>query len=69
MVDQPLTLIEDTLKYPLSMLINTMSLEHVEIAFACAAVYMFPIFALSVLFGQKLMDGVAILHMGGTQDG
>jgi len=69
MVEQPLTLIEDTLKYPLSMLINTMSIEHVDIAFACAVVYMFPVIALSVFFGQKLMDGVAILHTGGTQDG
>lgn len=69
MVEQPLTLIEDRLKYPLSMLINTMSLEHVEIAFACAVVYMFPILALSVLFGQRLMDGVAILHTGGTANG
>lgn len=65
MVEQPLTLIEDELKYPLSMLVNAMSVEHVDIAFACAVVYLFPIVALSVFFGGRLTTSISILHTGG----
>jgi len=59
MVEQPMTLLRDELKYPLSMLVNTMSVAHMEIAFACAMVYLFPIVALYVFCGRGLCGGLA----------
>ena len=65
MVEQPMTLLQDELKYPLSMLVNTMSLNHVDIAFACGVVYLFPIFALFAFFGRRMLDGIAVGAAGG----
>lgn len=62
MVEQPLTLIRDEMKYPLSMLINTMNTTHTQVAFACCVVYMLPVFALCALYGGEMIEGVAILR-------
>lgn len=65
MVEEPLTLLETEWKYPLSMMINTMNIRHIEIGFACSAVYLFPMIAIAVFFREDMISGMTLFRQKG----
>jgi len=65
MVEQPLILLEDQEKYPLSIFLSKINSGEIGLAFAVAVIYMFPSL-LTFLYGEDyLVDGIA--YQGGVK--
>jgi len=59
MVEQPLVLLEDNLKYPLSVSLNSIIGASSNIAFAGSVVYMIPIIILYFYFEEYIVKGLS----------
>ena len=60
MVEQPLILLQDTWRYPLSLALNDMHGSDMAIAFAGAVLYMLPVVFLYRLFEEELIQGLSV---------
>lgn len=58
MVEQPLVMLEDNLKYPLSVLLNSMKDYSGGVEFAGAVIYMIPIVILFLFFENEIVRGI-----------
>lgn len=58
MVEQPIILLEDQLKYPLSIALNSIIERSTNIAFAGSVVYMIPIIILYFYFEEYIISGL-----------
>jgi len=58
MVEQPLVLLQDSLKYPLSIALNSVVQEAGSIAFAGSVIYMIPIIILYFYFEEHIIAGL-----------
>lgn len=58
MVEQPLVLLEDKLKHPLSIALNSVIEQAGNIAFAGSVVYMIPIVILFIYFEEQIVEGL-----------
>lgn len=58
MVEQPLVLLDDQLKYPLSLALNSIIEKSTEIAFAGSVIYMIPIIILYFCFEDYILKGL-----------
>ncbi len=65
MVEQPLILLPDTTKQPLSVYLSTINASEVGIAFAVAVVYMIPALLLFLHGEEYLVEGIA--HSGSVK--
>lgn len=61
MVEQPLVLLDDQLKYPLSLALNSIIERSTEIAFAGSVIYMVPIIILYLYFEDYILKGLGNL--------
>lgn len=59
MVEQPLILLQDRWRYPLSLALNSINSSHLSIAFAGAILYILPIVFLYRLFDEELITGLS----------
>lgn len=60
MVEQPLVLLEDVNKHPLSIFLSEINVGEVGIAFAVAVIYMMPTVFISLCGEEYLIDGIAV---------
>ncbi|MEF9895210.1 MAG: carbohydrate ABC transporter permease [Clostridia bacterium] len=60
MVEQPLILLQDTWKYPLSLALNNMREGDMSISFAGAVLYMLPVVFLYRIFEEELIEGLSV---------
>lgn len=60
MVEQPLILLEDTWRYPLSLALNSMHGSDIAVAFAGSVLYMLPVILLYWLFEDELIQGLSV---------
>lgn len=58
MVEQPLILLKDEWKYPLSLALNSVSNDGLDIAFVGAVLYMIPIVLIYRVFEEELIAGL-----------
>lgn len=58
MVEQPLVMLNDELKYPLSLALNSIIESSLDIAFAGSVIYMIPMFILYSYFEDSIIDGL-----------
>lgn len=58
MVEQPLVLLDDRLKYPLSLALNSIIKKSSEVAFAGSVIYMIPIVILYFYFEEYIIKGL-----------
>lgn len=65
MVEQPLVLLEDAWRYPLSLALNNVSGNGVQVAFAGAVLYLMPIIFLYRAFEKELVQGIGAPEMKG----
>lgn len=65
MVEQPLILLPDTLKQPLSVYLSTINANEVGVAFAVAVIYMIPALLLFLHGEEYLVEGIA--HSGSVK--
>jgi len=61
MVEQPLVLLKDASKHPLSTAFNSIIAEGRSIAFAGSVIYMMPIIILFMYFEEQIIEGVSKL--------
>ena len=59
MVEQPLVLLDDYLKHPLSLALNSIIENSVDIAFAGSVIYMIPIIILYFCFEDYILQGLS----------
>ncbi|MDD4295928.1 MAG: carbohydrate ABC transporter permease [Ruminiclostridium sp.] len=59
MVEQPLVLLDDYLKHPLSLALNSIIESSVDIAFAGSVIYMIPIIILYFCFEDYILQGLS----------
>ncbi len=59
MVEQPLILLDDQLKYPLSLALNSIVERSVDIAFAGSVLYMIPIIIMYFYFEEHILTGIS----------
>lgn len=59
MVEQPLILLDDQLKYPLSLALNSIIERSVDIAFAGSVLYMIPIIIMYFYFEEHILKGIS----------
>ena len=65
MVEQPLILLSDTEKYPLSVYLSKINSGEISLAFAVATIYMIPTL-LVFLYGEEyLVEGIT--YQGGVK--
>ena len=65
MVEQPLVLLKDQEKYPLSVLLSQINTGDVGLAFAVAVVYMIPALLLFLYGEEYLVEGIT--YSGGVK--
>jgi len=58
MVEQPLIMLQDTQKYPLSMALNSVSGAHILVVFAGAVLFILPVMLLCRAFEDTLVQGI-----------
>lgn len=58
MVEQPLVMLEDEWKYPLSLALNSVSSTQILVVFAGAALYLTPVIFLYRVFEDALLQGI-----------
>jgi len=58
MVEQPLVMLSDELKYPLSLAFNSIMHSSIDIAFAGSVIYMIPMIILYFFFEDSIIDGL-----------
>lgn len=58
MVEQPLIMLQDTRKYPLSMALNSVTNDHILVVFAGAVLFMLPVMLLCRAFEDTLVQGI-----------
>lgn len=59
MVEQPLILLEDVDKYPLSVYLSQINTSEISLAFAVAVIYMIPTILVALYGEEYLMEGIA----------
>lgn len=59
MVEQPLALIQNSDKYPLSAALSGINQSQIGVAFACGAVFCIPLILVFLLLKDELVDGVS----------
>jgi multiple sugar transport system permease protein len=59
MVEQPIVLLNDQLKYPLSITLNSIIKQSSSIAFAGSVLYMIPIIILYFYFEEHIISGLS----------
>lgn len=59
MVEQPLVLLEDVDKYPLSVYLSQINTSEISLAFAVAVIYMIPTILVTLYGEEYLMEGIA----------
>ena len=65
MVEQPIILLQDTTKQPLSVYLSTINAGEVGVAFAVATIYMIPTLLLFLKGEEYLVEGIA--HQGSVK--
>ena len=60
MVEQPLVLLEDVSKHPLSIFLSEINMGEVGLAFAVAVIYMMPTIFVSLCGEEYLIDGISV---------
>jgi multiple sugar transport system permease protein len=65
MVEQPLILMSDTDKYPLSIFLSEINKGEVGLAFAVAVIYMIPTILIYLYGEEYLVDGIS--YSGGVK--
>ena len=60
MVEQPLILMQDEWRYPLSLAVNNMQSDNMAMAFAGSVLYMAPMILLYQVFEEELIKGLSI---------
>lgn len=63
MVEQPLVLMENTLKYPLSIALNSIIERSTDIAFAGSIVFIIPIVILYFYFEEHISEGISNMRI------
>ncbi len=63
MVEQPLVLMEDSLKYPLSIALNSIIERSTNVAFAGSVIFMIPILILYCYFDEHIFKGIEYLRI------
>ena len=61
MVEQPLILLEDAWRFPLSLALNDMRGGNMGVAFAGSVLYMLPVVLLYRLFEEELIQGLSVV--------
>lgn len=64
MVEQPLVLLNDQLKYPLSVVLNSLYGSSPDIAFAGSVIYIAPVILLYFFFKESIYDGIKNIRYG-----
>lgn len=59
MVEQPLVLLKDVDKYPLSVYLSQINTSEISLAFAVAVIYMIPTILVALYGEEYLMEGIA----------
>lgn len=59
MVEQPLILLRDTEKYPLSVFLSKIQADNIGIAFAASVIYMIPVLLLYLYGEDYVLEGIA----------
>lgn len=59
MVEQPLVLIQEAYRQPLSVFLLRMGRENLAIGFACGVLFILPVACLLLFFGEQLAEGIA----------
>ena len=65
MVEQPLIMLSDTDKYPLSVFLNQINKGEVGLAFAVASIYMIPCILIFLYCEEYLVEGIT--YSGGLK--
>jgi multiple sugar transport system permease protein len=63
MVEQPLVLMEDSLRYPLSIALNSIIERSTNVAFAGSVIFMIPIVILYCYFDEHIFKGIGNLRI------
>ncbi|MEA4999581.1 MAG: carbohydrate ABC transporter permease [Candidatus Limiplasma sp.] len=60
MVEQPLILLQDSWRYPLSLVLNNVQGANLAVAFAGSVLYMLPVVLLYRMFEEELFQGLSV---------
>lgn len=63
MVEQPLVLLENSLRYPLSIALNSIIERSTNVAFAGSVIFMIPIIIMYFYFEEHILEGIGNLRI------
>ena len=58
MVEQPITFLQDTARYPLSVFLASVNSENFSLSFACGVLALLPVLLLFLFFQKELVQGI-----------